>query len=96
MHAEELLAECDHALLAFDGPVAWLPSVAVAERLRVLVAGARLPRRVARTADPFDLAAAQAAGVTAVRYRRDDGHESGEPHRNPWFAALSGPVRRLP
>jgi phosphoglycolate phosphatase-like HAD superfamily hydrolase len=34
-----------------------------------------------------DLTAARAAGVTALRHRRD--HVSTEPQRNPWFAALS-------
>ncbi|MFC4855452.1 HAD family hydrolase [Actinophytocola glycyrrhizae] len=209
MHAEELLAECDHVLLAFDGPVAELRPVPAAERLRVLIAAERLPKRVARTGDPFvvlahattmgpatgravyehlcriefeqaggarvtdgvrgalatlaavgtrvtvisglnadavrsflvmhgldmhvrhisarsgpdaaglppapdlvataaggdvcvfvgatraDLAAARAAGVGTLRYRRPGDGEPLEPHRNPWFAALSQPVRRL-
>ncbi|MGB3440633.1 MAG: HAD family hydrolase [Actinophytocola sp.] len=207
MTAEEQLTECDHVLLAFDGPVAELPSVAVADRLRTLLAEAELPRRVARTGDPFaviayaatvgpateralyahlrrvefeltggarvadglhaalatlaaagarltvvsglhvdavrsflvmhgldqhirhlaartgpgaelppapdlvaaavrdeecvfvgstgpDLAAARAAGVTALRYRRLVAEELDE-QRNPWFAALSSPSRRL-
>ncbi|MBB4909501.1 HAD family hydrolase [Actinophytocola algeriensis] len=53
MLAEELLAECDHVLLAFDGPVAELPTVAAADRLRTLIADEPLPREVARTGDPF-------------------------------------------
>lgn len=53
MLAEELLAECDHVLLAFDGPVAQLPSVPAAERLRGLIADEPLPPEVARTGDPF-------------------------------------------
>lgn len=53
MRAEELLAECDHVLLAFDGPLAQLPSVPAAERLRGLIADERLPPDVARTGDPF-------------------------------------------
>ena len=53
MLAEELLAECDHVLLAFDGPVARLPSVAAAERLRGLIADEPLPPDVAGTGDPF-------------------------------------------
>lgn len=208
MRAEELLAGCDHVLLALDGPVAELPQVAVADRLRTLLAEAELPRRVARTSDPFaviahaatigpateralyahlcrvefelaggarvadglraalatlaatgtrltvvsglhvdvvrsflvmhgldqhvrhlaartgpgaevlppapdlvtaavrdeecvfvgstgpDLAAARAAGVTALRYRPPAG-EVLDAQRNPWFAALSSPARRL-
>nr|WP_052479219.1 HAD hydrolase-like protein [Kibdelosporangium sp. MJ126-NF4]CEL23022.1 Haloacid dehalogenase-like hydrolase [Kibdelosporangium sp. MJ126-NF4]CTQ90161.1 Haloacid dehalogenase-like hydrolase [Kibdelosporangium sp. MJ126-NF4] len=47
------LAEYDHVLVAFDGPVAQLqPSALVAERLRVMVAEGRLPRTVATTDDP--------------------------------------------
>jgi phosphoglycolate phosphatase-like HAD superfamily hydrolase len=43
-----------HVLVAFDGPVAELPSEGLlADRLRVMVADARLPRKVARTDDPF-------------------------------------------
>lgn len=54
MGVEQLLTECDHVLVAFDGPVAELPpSGPRAERLRVMVAGAPLPRKVARTDDPF-------------------------------------------
>ncbi|GAB1511663.1 HAD family hydrolase [Actinophytocola sp. KF-1] len=204
MRVEELLAGTDDVVVAFDGPVAELPPVPVADRLRVLVAEAPLPRRVARTGDPFavlahaatigpataravyaqlcrveyemvgqarradgvaeafaaltaagtrvtvvsglsaeavrsflvvhgldghvrhvvarngpgddavgaflraradagacvfvgstraDLAAARAAGITAVRHRRADDPPGAEP--NPWFGALSQPVRRL-
>jgi phosphoglycolate phosphatase-like HAD superfamily hydrolase len=53
MRAEDLLAGCDEVFVAFDGPVAALPPVPVADRLRLLVAEAPLPRRVARTGDPF-------------------------------------------
>lgn len=53
MRVEELLTGCDDVFVAFDGPVAELPAVPVAERLRLLVADAPLPRRVARTDDPF-------------------------------------------
>jgi phosphoglycolate phosphatase-like HAD superfamily hydrolase len=53
MLAEELLAECDHALLAFDGPVAMLPTVPAAERLRGLIADEPLPPDVAGNGDPF-------------------------------------------
>jgi beta-phosphoglucomutase-like phosphatase (HAD superfamily) len=54
MRAEELLTACDHVLVAFDGPVAELPATGPdAERLRVMVSDGRLPRKVARTADPF-------------------------------------------
>ncbi len=53
MDIEQLLAECDDVLVAFDGPVAELPPMPVAERLRLLVGEAPLPRRVARTDDPF-------------------------------------------
>ncbi|WP_433271398.1 HAD family hydrolase [Actinosynnema sp. CS-041913] len=54
MRAEELLVERDHVLVAFDGPIAELPPTrSSADRLRVLVAEGRLPRRVARTDDPF-------------------------------------------
>jgi phosphoglycolate phosphatase-like HAD superfamily hydrolase len=50
--AEELLAECDHVLLAFDGPVVQLPVVPAADRLRSLLTGP-LPPDVAATGDPF-------------------------------------------
>jgi phosphoglycolate phosphatase-like HAD superfamily hydrolase len=54
MRAEELLTARDHVLVAFDGPVAELPATSSgAERLRVMVSGGRLPRKVAHTADPF-------------------------------------------
>lgn len=52
MRAEDLLMRCDHALVAFDGPIAELPPVDTG-RLRVMVAGARPPRKVARSDDPF-------------------------------------------
>ena len=61
MLAEELLAECDHVLLAFDGPVAELPTVAAADRLRGLIADQPLPDEVARTGDPFVVLAHAAA-----------------------------------
>lgn len=57
MRVDELLAGSDDVFVAFDGPVAELPPVPVAERLRVLVAEAPLPRRVARTDDPFEVLA---------------------------------------
>jgi len=44
--AEELLAGCDHVLLAVYGPVAMLPTVAAADRLRTLIADEPLPREV--------------------------------------------------
>lgn len=51
---EELLGDRDHVLLALDGPLAELPPVGqAAERLRVMVADGKLPRKVARTDDPF-------------------------------------------
>lgn len=53
MRVGELLAGCDDVFVALDGPVAELPRVPVAERLRLLVAEAPLPRRVARTDDPI-------------------------------------------
>jgi phosphoglycolate phosphatase-like HAD superfamily hydrolase len=54
VRAEELLAERDHVLVALDGPVVeQLPVLPVADRLRMLVAEDRLPRKVARTDDPF-------------------------------------------
>lgn len=54
MRADELLAERDHVLVALDGPVAdVLPTQPVADRLRTLLAEDRLPRKVARTGDPF-------------------------------------------
>ena len=52
MRAENVLTRCDHALIAFDGPIADLPPTD-ADRLRVMVADGRLPRKVARTKDPF-------------------------------------------
>lgn len=54
MHAEKLLTERDHVLVAFDGPVAELRATTpVAERLRTMLGEAPLPRKVARTDDPF-------------------------------------------
>lgn len=54
MRVEDVLTGRDHVLVAFDGPVAELPSTrAIAGRLLVLVAEARPPRKVARTDDPF-------------------------------------------
>jgi beta-phosphoglucomutase-like phosphatase (HAD superfamily) len=54
MDVQHSLTECDAVLVAFDGPVAELPPMdAAAERLRAMVADARLPRKVARTADPL-------------------------------------------
>ncbi|TCO52970.1 haloacid dehalogenase-like hydrolase [Actinocrispum wychmicini] len=54
MRVEELLTERDHVLVAFDGPVAELPSAGPrTDRLRVMVADRRLPRKVTRTGDPF-------------------------------------------
>jgi len=51
---EKLLAERDHALVAFDGSVAELPSMTpLAGRLRTMLSEAPLPRKVARTDDPF-------------------------------------------
>jgi phosphoglycolate phosphatase-like HAD superfamily hydrolase len=48
------LTERDHVLVAFDGPVVEMPALgSTAERLRVLVADARLPRKVARSDDPM-------------------------------------------
>lgn len=53
MRVEELLRRRDHVLIAFDGPVAQLPPAGwMTDRLRVLVDHQRLPRKVARTADP--------------------------------------------
>jgi phosphoglycolate phosphatase-like HAD superfamily hydrolase len=60
--AEELLTDCDHALVALDGPIAELPGTRpAAERLRTMVAEAPLPRKVARTDDPFVVLAHAAA-----------------------------------
>jgi beta-phosphoglucomutase-like phosphatase (HAD superfamily) len=54
MDVQHSLTECDAVLVAFDGPVAELPPMdTAAERLRAMVGDARLPRKVARTADPF-------------------------------------------
>jgi phosphoglycolate phosphatase-like HAD superfamily hydrolase len=54
MRVEELVTERDHVLVAFDGPVAGLPPRGpMTDRLRIMVAGGRLPRKVARTADPM-------------------------------------------
>lgn len=54
MGAEQRLTDADHVVVAFDGPVAALPEAGdVAARLRVLMAGDRMPRRVARATDPF-------------------------------------------
>jgi phosphoglycolate phosphatase-like HAD superfamily hydrolase len=52
MRAEDLLTRYDHALVAFDGPIAELPPIDT-DRLRVMVADARPPRKVARANDPF-------------------------------------------
>jgi hypothetical protein len=49
----QLLTSCDQVLLALDGPVAELPPTDSADRLRAMVAHARLPRKVARTPDPL-------------------------------------------
>lgn len=50
----KLLAECDHVLVAFDGPVAGLSAMdSLAARLRILVGEGPLPRKVKRTDDPF-------------------------------------------
>lgn len=69
MRAGELLVERDHVLVAFDGPVAEVPPTrSVADRLRALVAEDRLPRRVARTEDPFVvLAHARSIGPATER-----------------------------
>jgi phosphoglycolate phosphatase-like HAD superfamily hydrolase len=58
MRVEGLLTERDHVLVALDGPVAELPAAgstagSSADRLRVMVADGRLPRKVTRTDDPF-------------------------------------------
>jgi phosphoglycolate phosphatase-like HAD superfamily hydrolase len=54
MRVAELLTEHDHVLVAFDGPVAELPSAGPrTDQLRVMVADRRLPRKVTRTDDPF-------------------------------------------
>jgi phosphoglycolate phosphatase-like HAD superfamily hydrolase len=54
MGVEQLVTRYDHVLVAFDGPIAELPSRgSAAERLRVMVADGRLPRRVACTDDPM-------------------------------------------
>lgn len=53
MRVEDLLTRCDHVFVAFDGPIAELPSMPVADRLRVLMGEIPLPRKVARTDDPF-------------------------------------------
>lgn len=52
MRAEELLTQCDHALIAFDGPIAELPAID-AGRLRTMVADSRPPRKVRHADDPF-------------------------------------------
>ncbi|MEU4805437.1 HAD family hydrolase [Actinosynnema sp. NPDC023587] len=58
MRVEEFLAERDHVLVAFDGPIAELPPAgSVADRLRVLVAEGGLSREVRRTDDPFEVLA---------------------------------------
>ncbi|MFJ1759220.1 HAD family hydrolase [Amycolatopsis sp. NPDC088138] len=50
----DLLTGRDHVLVAFDGPIAELPSPGpMADRLRVLVAEGKLPWSVKRTDDPF-------------------------------------------
>ena len=54
MHVEKLLTERDHVLVAFDGPVAELRATTpLAGRLRTMLGEAPLPRKVARTDDPF-------------------------------------------
>jgi beta-phosphoglucomutase-like phosphatase (HAD superfamily) len=53
MDIGELLGERDHVLVALDGPIVELPAFPAAERLRVLVGDGKLPRKVARTEDPF-------------------------------------------
>jgi len=54
MDVRQLLPSRDLALVAFAGPVAELPPLAAtAEQLRAMVADARMPRKVARTADPL-------------------------------------------
>lgn len=53
MRVEDQLTRCDHVFVAFDGPIAELPAMPVADRLRVLLGEVPLPRRVARTDDPF-------------------------------------------
>ncbi|MGC7094919.1 HAD hydrolase-like protein [Amycolatopsis lurida] len=64
MLAEELLAERDHVLVAFDGPVAELPAGhGMAGRLRVMLGDAKLPRKVERTDDPYVVLAHAAAGM---------------------------------
>ncbi|QFU92168.1 HAD family hydrolase [Amycolatopsis sp. YIM 10] len=62
MRAEELLAERDHVLVAFDGPVAELPAGdGMAGRLRVMLGDAKPPRKVERTDDPYVVLAHAAA-----------------------------------
>lgn len=62
MYTKELLTGRDHLLVALDGPIAGLPSMeSTAGRLRVMVADGRLPRKVARTSDPFVVLAYAAA-----------------------------------
>jgi beta-phosphoglucomutase-like phosphatase (HAD superfamily) len=69
MRAEDLLLACDHVLVAFDGPVAELPvGDSTADRLRVMVADGRLPRKVARTRDPF-VVLAHAATIGPATHR---------------------------
>ncbi|MBP2320378.1 beta-phosphoglucomutase-like phosphatase (HAD superfamily) [Kibdelosporangium banguiense] len=54
MRDGRLLTERDHVLVALDGPIAELPPPpSAADRLRVMVAEGGLPRKVARTDDPF-------------------------------------------
>lgn len=53
MDVGKLLGERDHVLVALDGPIAELSPFPTAERLRVMVADGKLPRKVARTGDPF-------------------------------------------
>jgi phosphoglycolate phosphatase-like HAD superfamily hydrolase len=44
----------DHVLVALDGPLCTVPAdPTVADRLRLMLQGAKLPRAVARTDDPF-------------------------------------------
>ncbi|CCH31801.1 HAD hydrolase-like protein [Actinosynnema sp. NPDC047251] len=54
MGAEKLLAERDHVLVSFDGPIVGLPAAqGFADRLRVLIEDGGLPREVARTDDLY-------------------------------------------
>jgi beta-phosphoglucomutase-like phosphatase (HAD superfamily) len=74
MDVQRSLTACDQVLVAFDGPIAELPPTdSVAERLRAVIADARLPRKVARTADPLvvlDYAATIGPATAAALHRR--------------------------